>query len=77
MQERKVLWRKISAESLDLDYGLLLPRLLASRLLDRLEKELEYFTGDLDRIFVYGKWHPIHRQQGGHSGLHLTEMKEV
>ncbi|KAJ9597794.1 hypothetical protein L9F63_011402 [Diploptera punctata] len=74
VKNRKVLWRKITAENLDVDYGLLLPRLLGSRLLDRLESELEYFTGDLAKIFVYGKWHPIHRQQVafGDTGLTYT-----
>lgn len=56
-------WRKISAEGLDLDYTILLPRSVASQLLKHLESELEYFSGDLARVHVYGKWHPIPRQQ--------------
>ncbi|KAK7869079.1 hypothetical protein R5R35_000798 [Gryllus longicercus] len=56
-------WRKLAAEGLDCDYCLLLPRAQADALFRRLEDELEYFKGDLTRIFVYGKWHDIPRQQ--------------
>ncbi|GLG94997.1 DNA oxidative demethylase ALKBH2 [Gryllus bimaculatus] len=56
-------WRKLAAEGLDCDYCLLLPRAQADALFRRLEDELKYFKGDLTRIFVYGKWHDIPRQQ--------------
>jgi alpha-ketoglutarate-dependent dioxygenase alkB family protein 2 len=56
-------WKKVSAEDLDLDYTNLLPPSLANQLLRHLESELEYFSGDLARVHVYGKWHPIPRQQ--------------
>lgn len=63
LTSQKFSWRKIAAEALDLDYTIVFPRALANELLKRLEDELEYFTGNLTRIKVYGKWHPIPRQQ--------------
>lgn len=63
MEPQQLKWQKISAEDLDLDYTVLLPRSVASQLLKRLESELEYFHGDLARVHVYGKWHAIPRQQ--------------
>jgi alpha-ketoglutarate-dependent dioxygenase alkB family protein 2 len=56
-------WRKISAQDLDLDYTMLLPQSVVNQLLEYLESELEYFSGDLARVHVYGKWHAIPRQQ--------------
>jgi hypothetical protein len=63
VESGQLKWRKISAEDLDLDYTMLLPKSLADQLLQHLESELEYFSGDLARVYVYGKWHPIPRQQ--------------
>lgn len=63
MEPQQLKWQKISAEDLDLDYTVLLPRSVASQLLKCLESELEYFNGDLSRVHVYGKWHAIPRQQ--------------
>lgn len=63
MESGHLKWRKITAEDLDLDYTMLLPSSLANQLLQHLESELEYFSGDLARVHVYGKWHPIPRQQ--------------
>jgi alpha-ketoglutarate-dependent dioxygenase alkB family protein 2 len=63
VEPRQLKWRKISAEGLDLDYTVLLPQAIANQLLECLESELEYFNGDLARVHVYGKWHPIPRQQ--------------
>ncbi|XP_021916047.1 DNA oxidative demethylase ALKBH2-like isoform X3 [Zootermopsis nevadensis] len=64
-------WRKISAEGLDLGYTILLPPSVASQLLEHLESNLDYFSGDLAKVYVYGKWHPIPRQQVafGDSGM--------
>ncbi|XP_069669187.1 DNA oxidative demethylase ALKBH2-like isoform X2 [Periplaneta americana] len=67
----KLKWRKITAENLDLDYTVLLPQSVATCLLRHLESEVKYFSGDLARVYVYGRWHPIPRQQVafGDSGL--------
>ncbi|XP_056677587.1 DNA oxidative demethylase ALKBH2 [Monodelphis domestica] len=67
-------WQKIQAESLDCDYTVLFSREEADSLLQTLEKEVEYFEGDLSRVHVYGKWHRIPRKQAtyGDEGLTYT-----
>lgn len=64
-------WRKIQRENLDLDYAPLFPRKVADALVRVLEEELQYFTGDLARVQIFGKWHQIPRKQAtyGDSGL--------
>ncbi|KAB7504356.1 DNA oxidative demethylase ALKBH2 [Armadillidium nasatum] len=56
-------WKKITAESLDLDYALILPAELATYLFNCLESSLEYFTGDLAKIKIFGKVHDLPRKQ--------------
>ncbi|KAA0203924.1 hypothetical protein HAZT_HAZT003493 [Hyalella azteca] len=56
-------WQRITAEHLNLDYAVVFPKIIAAKIFDALEKELEYFTGDLARVKVFGKWHDIPRKQ--------------
>uniref|UniRef100_A0A7N4V011 DNA oxidative demethylase ALKBH2 n=1 Tax=Sarcophilus harrisii TaxID=9305 RepID=A0A7N4V011_SARHA len=65
-------WRKIRAESLDCDYTVLFAREEADELLQKLEKEVEYFEGDLARVLVFGKWHKIPRKQATYGDPGLT-----
>ncbi|XP_072456286.1 DNA oxidative demethylase ALKBH2 isoform X1 [Notamacropus eugenii] len=65
-------WRKIQAENLDCDYTVLFGRKEADELLQTLEKEVEYFEGDLSRVQVFGKWHRIPRKQATYGDLGLT-----
>ncbi|KAJ1520178.1 hypothetical protein ONE63_004392 [Megalurothrips usitatus] len=60
---RPLSWRKVSADGLDVDYCRLLDGALADRTLAALEEDVDYFTGDLAQVFVFGKWHDIPRQQ--------------
>ncbi|XP_068204394.1 DNA oxidative demethylase ALKBH2-like [Palaemon carinicauda] len=64
-------WRKIKRDNLDLDYAILFTRSMADRLFDMLEEEVEYFSGDLAKVRVFGKWMNIPRKQGtyGDEGL--------
>lgn len=55
--------KKILKEDLDLHYTNFFARSTADYILERLEKEVEYFTGELLKIQVYGKWHSIPRKQ--------------
>lgn len=55
--------KKILREGLDLDYIAFFGRRTANYIFQRLESEVEYFTGDLLKIRVYGKWHKIPRKQ--------------
>ncbi|XP_029475197.1 DNA oxidative demethylase ALKBH2 isoform X2 [Rhinatrema bivittatum] len=70
----KYTWRKISAEGLDCDYTLLFDKAEADRIFNDLEKEITYFSGDLSKVQVYGKWHSIPRKQVtyGDPGLKYT-----
>ncbi|XP_022110522.1 DNA oxidative demethylase ALKBH2-like [Acanthaster planci] len=65
-------FRKLSAEKLDCDYLQLYAKRKANELFDACERELEYFTGDLTRVQVYGKWHSIPRKQVAHGDSGLT-----
>lgn len=64
--------KKIDGENLDCDYTRLYSRKEADALLKRCEESLEYFTGDLTRIKVYGKWHDIPRKQVSHGDTGVT-----
>ncbi|XP_028905139.1 DNA oxidative demethylase ALKBH2 [Ornithorhynchus anatinus] len=67
-------WQQIKAEGLDCDYAVLFGRAEADGLFQELEREVEYFTGDLSKVQVFGKWHSIPRKQAtyGDSGLSYT-----
>lgn len=56
-------WEKIKRKNLDLDYVQLFPKIVANSVLQTLEEQVEYFTGDLARVRVFGKWHDLPRKQ--------------
>nr|XP_050049943.1 DNA oxidative demethylase ALKBH2-like [Dermacentor andersoni] len=58
-----LVMRKITREGLNLDYIILFGKTTADYVFRRLESEVEYFTGDLLKIRVYGKWRTIPRKQ--------------
>lgn len=63
VQSSSLKWRKIKKTNLDLDYTVLFPRNTADTLVQVLENEVDYFTGTLAKIKVFGKWHDIPRKQ--------------
>ena len=63
VQSDDLHWDKIKRDNLDLDYTVLFPKAVASSLLQALEEQVEYFTGDLARVRVFGKWHNLPRKQ--------------
>ncbi|RXM91091.1 DNA oxidative demethylase ALKBH2 [Acipenser ruthenus] len=67
-------WKKIEAEGLDCDYTLLFNRLQADSHFQQLEKEVEYLSGDLAKVQVFGKFHNIPRKQAtyGDPGLNYS-----
>ncbi|XP_053337369.1 DNA oxidative demethylase ALKBH2 isoform X2 [Clarias gariepinus] len=78
---RPIPWRKIEAQELDCDYGLLFSSDEANRLFMQLEEEVEYFTDDEAKVQVYGKMYSIPRKQATYgdeglvysfSGVHLA-----
>ncbi|XP_072164440.1 LOW QUALITY PROTEIN: DNA oxidative demethylase ALKBH2-like [Diadema setosum] len=66
--------RKILGENLNCDYMKVyeVVRNEADDLLKQCEDRLDYFTGDLARIQVYGKWHDIRRKQVAHGDSGVT-----
>ncbi|KAJ8286071.1 hypothetical protein GJAV_G00034230 [Gymnothorax javanicus] len=76
-----VPWQKIEAEGLDCDYAQLFSKDEADWLFRRLEEEVEYFTGEMTQVRVYGKLYSVPRKQATYgepglmysfSGVHLT-----
>ncbi|XP_052832895.1 DNA oxidative demethylase ALKBH2 [Octopus bimaculoides] len=58
-----LIWRKITAEKLDCDYLLLYSKSEADKLLRECEETLNYNSGRLAQVQVFGKWHDIPRKQ--------------
>ncbi|XP_037366897.1 DNA oxidative demethylase ALKBH2 [Talpa occidentalis] len=65
-------WRHIRAQGLDCDYTVLFGKTQADEIFRELEKEVEYFTGALTRVQVFGKWHPVPRKQATYGDAGLT-----
>lgn len=64
LKKSKSSWKSIRNENLDLSYmSSFLDRPEARDVFVRLENEVKYFTGDLARVRVFGKWHDLPRQQ--------------
>lgn len=51
LQNKKVEWKKITQEGLDVDYALLLPRSIADELMAQLEANVEYYSGNLTKVW--------------------------
>lgn len=58
-----LVWKKVKKTNLDLSYTLLFCKSIADAVLELLEKEVVYFTGDLAKVQVFGRWHNIPRKQ--------------
>ncbi|XP_013141360.1 PREDICTED: alpha-ketoglutarate-dependent dioxygenase alkB homolog 2-like [Papilio polytes] len=67
-----VTWKTIREDGLDLDYAKVIPRPIANILYRELEDTLEYFTGDLSKIKVFGKIYPLPRQQVAYGDPGIT-----
>ncbi|XP_063821452.1 DNA oxidative demethylase ALKBH2-like [Ostrinia nubilalis] len=67
-----VLWKSIKNDGLNLNYTVAIPRPIANTILEELEDTLEYFAGDLARIKVFGKVHPLPRQQVAYGDPGIT-----
>lgn len=72
VQRSDLRWNKIKRDNLDLDYTVLFSKAVASSLLQALEEQVEYFTGDLARVRVFGKWHNLPRKQATYGDPGLT-----
>ncbi|NWW73758.1 ALKB2 demethylase, partial [Climacteris rufus] len=54
--------REIRAEGLSCDYRILFGKAEADEIFQQLEKEVEYFEGDLTKLHIFGTWHKIPRK---------------
>ncbi|XP_075219835.1 DNA oxidative demethylase ALKBH2-like [Lycorma delicatula] len=64
INKNKIKWKQITDTNLNIDYAeKFIPETVASDLLQKFESEFKYFTGSLATVKVFGKWHPIPRQQ--------------
>ena len=64
---REIVWREIRAENLKCDYCCLFTKIEADQLLRECDSKLTYNSGDLSKVFIFGKWQNIPRQQVGSS----------
>ncbi|KAM5312202.1 DNA oxidative demethylase ALKBH2 isoform 1-T2 [Glossophaga mutica] len=65
-------WRRIRSEGLDCDYTVLFGKAEADGIFRELEQEVEYFTGALAQVQVFGKWHSVPRKQATYGDTGLT-----
>uniref|UniRef100_A0A8D0GVY2 DNA oxidative demethylase ALKBH2 n=1 Tax=Sphenodon punctatus TaxID=8508 RepID=A0A8D0GVY2_SPHPU len=65
-------WRCIRAEELNCDYKILFAKAEADQIFQELEKEVEYFEGELTKLHIFGKWHNIPRKQVTYGDVGLS-----
>ncbi|XP_042863596.1 DNA oxidative demethylase ALKBH2-like isoform X1 [Penaeus japonicus] len=65
-------WQTIKRDNLDLQYTILFKNSVGQSLIKIFEEEFEYFTGDLARVKVFGKWCDIPRKQVTYGDPGLT-----
>ncbi|XP_012869789.1 PREDICTED: alpha-ketoglutarate-dependent dioxygenase alkB homolog 2 isoform X1 [Dipodomys ordii] len=65
-------WRQIRGEGLNCDYTILFGKAEADKIFRELEQDVEYFTGALARVQVFGKWHDVPRKQATYGDAGLT-----
>jgi len=60
---KQLTFKRISSDNLNCDYAILYSKGEAQTLLSKCEEEFEYLSGELAKVFVFGKWHNIPRKQ--------------
>ncbi|CAH1792443.1 unnamed protein product [Owenia fusiformis] len=65
-QNKRIIWKKINGENLSLEHCQLFSNSEASDLLLKCEEQLEYNTGHLAKVQIFGKWIDIPRKQVAH-----------
>ena len=69
---RELEWEKIERRNLNLDYTQLFPSKIADVIFSKLEKEIQYYTGDLACAKFNGKLFPIPRQHSAYGNCGIT-----
>lgn len=72
LSEKAYTWRNIQSEGLECDYTLLFAKAEADEIFTELENNISYFSGDLTKVQVFGKWHNIARKQVTYGDAGLT-----
>lgn len=54
------------------DYTILFDKAEADEIFRELEQEVEYFTGALAKVQVFGKWHSVSRKRATYVDAGLT-----
>ncbi|XP_023225541.1 DNA oxidative demethylase ALKBH2-like [Centruroides sculpturatus] len=65
-------WKKIENINLNLSYTILFTKKQADNIFGQLEKDIKYFSNDLLKVKVFGKWHEIPRKQVAYGDSGLT-----
>ena len=65
-------WTEVSRDNLNISYAVVLNNVSCQKMFDNLEEEIEYFQGELAMVKVFGKSHPIPRQQSAYGDPGLT-----
>ncbi|XP_006994017.1 DNA oxidative demethylase ALKBH2 [Peromyscus maniculatus bairdii] len=65
-------WRHLRGQGLDCDYTVLFGKAEADEIFLELEQQVEYFTGALAKVQVFGKWHSVPRKQATYGDAGLT-----
>ena len=71
---QEVVWKTICRDDLLVRYSVIFPSNLCSKYLRNLEKEINYLSGDMSKVKVFGKWHDIPRKHTayGEAGIKYT-----
>ncbi|KAK3866887.1 hypothetical protein Pcinc_027597 [Petrolisthes cinctipes] len=67
-----LVWKKVIKSNLDLSHTILFSKGIANTVMELLEEEVVYFTGDLAKVQVFGRWHNIPRKQATYGDPGLT-----
>ena len=65
-------WTEVTRDNLNISYAVVLNNVSCQKMFDNLEEEIEYFQGELAMVKVFGKCHPIPRQQSAYGDPGLS-----
>jgi len=65
-------WEEIKRENLSLSLKVIFTKTECLDIFHKLEEEIEYLSGDLAKVRVFGKWHNLPRQQAAFGDEGLT-----
>lgn len=68
-EENELKWRHVKRDNLNISFATIFDKCESRKILSDLENELEYLTGDLAKVKVFGKIYPIPRKQAAYGEL--------